>query len=46
MHEASHPRDDVDSMCLEKKDEENLPAFKIVSIHRLEDYIKKSMEED
>ena len=43
MHKALYSKDDIDCMCPEKKEEEDLPAFKIASMHeRLEDYIKKS----
>ena len=37
----SHLRDDIDYMYQEKKEEEDSPALKIVSIQRLEDNIKK-----
>ena len=31
---ALHPRDDIDSKCQEKKEEEDLPALKIASMHQ------------
>ena len=34
MHKTLHPRDDVDYMYLEKRDEENLPASKTALTHR------------
>ena len=34
IHNALHPRDNVDCMCQEKKEEENLPAFKMMSMHQ------------
>ena len=36
LHKALHPRDDVD-MWQEKKEEEDLLAYKIVSMHRYND---------
>ena len=32
MHKALHPRDDVDRLYGGKKEEENLPIFKIASM--------------
>ena len=40
MHKALHPRDDIDYMCQEKKEEKDSSVFD-VSIQRLEDCIKK-----
>ena len=37
MHTALHPRDDIDYMYQEKKEEEASPALKITSIHRYDD---------
>ena len=34
MHKALYPRDDVHIICQEKKEEEDWPNFKIVSMHR------------
>ena len=31
IHKPLHPRDDIDSMCQEKKEEEDLPALMIAS---------------
>ena len=33
-HKALHPRDDIDFMSQEKKEDEDSPAFKIASMHR------------
>ena len=43
MHKTLYPRDDVDSMCQEKKGGEDSPALMSVdtSIQRLEDYMQK-----
>ena len=41
MYKALHSRDDVDIMCQEKKEEEDLPVFKTVLTHQY-----KSEEED
>ena len=37
MPKALHPRDDIDSLCQEKKEEEDLPAFQIAQMYRYND---------
>ena len=37
MYKGLHPRDHVDCMYQEKKEEEGSPSLKIVSIHRYKD---------
>ena len=34
MHKALHPRDDVDRLRREMKEEEDLPALKIALMHQ------------
>ena len=34
MHNALHPRHDIDDLCQEQKEEEDTSALKIASIHR------------
>ena len=48
MDKVLHLRDDVDRLCQEKKEEEDLPAFKRASMHRYNDYktTLKSTKED
>ena len=41
MPKALNYRDDIECMCQQKNEEEDWPAFKIVLIQWLEDYIKK-----
>ena len=38
MHKALHPRNDVDSMYQEKKEEDDLPVLKVAWIHLYEDW--------
>ena len=33
MYKVLHPRDDIDYMCQEKKQEEDTPALKIAGMH-------------
>ena len=42
MHEALHVRDDIDCMSQKKEEKENLLALRIVLMHLLKNYIKKS----
>ena len=37
MHQALRSRDDLDYICLEKKEEENLPALGIAQIDQYKD---------
>ena len=37
MNKALYPTDDIDCMCQEKKEEEDLPALKTVLMHQCED---------
>ena len=48
MHKALHSRDDRDRLCQEKKEEKDLPAFKIASMPQYNDKKStyKSTEED
>ena len=50
IHKALHPRDDIDSLYVSRKEgERGLTSFQYIvdaTIQRLEDYIKKSAEED
>ena len=41
MNKALHPRDVIDYMCQEKKEEEDSLAIKIALMHRYKDFIKK-----
>ena len=41
MHKALHPRDDVDYMLQEKKEEGDFPALKTALTHRYNDYLQK-----
>ena len=45
MRKDLHPWDDVDYMCQEKKEKEDMPTLKSTLIHRYNDS-KKSAEED
>ena len=38
MNKTLHPTDDIDYMSQEKKATEDAPTFKIVSMHRYEDF--------
>ena len=48
MHKALHPRDNVDIMFQEKREEEDLPALKTALTHRYNDsktIYKNTMED-
>ena len=47
MHRTLQPRDDIDCMCQEKKEEEDSPAFVDCAdapIQEFEQFVKKSKE--
>ena len=47
MHKALHPRDDTNRFYLcQEKEEEDLPEFKIVLMHRYWKTIYMNVEED
>ena len=51
MYKGLHPRDDVDSICQENKEEEDSPTFKIALMHQYNEsnrrlHLKKNAGED